>query len=86
MHLVRVFQIDSPGQQLIYNEPFLYDTAIPENLMATLPSFVEVAKGSHRHQAPWFNAAEFSSKGGVTFNSFAKSKHFGKGKEYLTLT
>lgn len=68
------------GQQLIYNEPDIYDAEIPEALSILLPHLANAAKGEHVHSAPWFSSKLLSSVGGQVFTSFAKSGKFGKGK------
>lgn len=66
------------GEQLMYNEPFIYDNFIPTALESAMPNFARAAQGETKQSAPWFNAAIFMSQKSQSFTSFAKSKRFGK--------
>ena len=68
----------------MFNEPDIYDAAIPEPLSISLPHLTNAAKGEHIHSAPWFNVVLLSSAGGQPFTTFAKSGKFGKGIENRT--
>lgn len=70
--------LETIGQQLTYNEPNIYDAEVPDTMNLSYPWFAKAANGERVKSAPWFKSAQFSSYGGQSFISYAKSKHFGK--------
>lgn len=70
--------LEKIGQQLMYNEPDIYDAAIPDALRTSIPQLANAAKGARVRTAPWFNLESLSSVGGQYFSIFAKSGMFGK--------
>jgi deoxyribonuclease II len=67
---------DSIAEAQMVNYPFLYDSYISSNLAALLPSFDTWLDKGKSSEDSMTNV--FSSKGGVSYTQFAKSKAWGK--------
>lgn len=66
------------GVQLQYNEPDIYAENILANMRSALPQLSKAASNVTNTVAPWYHITTISSKQGVSFTSFAKSKGFQK--------
>lgn len=71
-------QIDIVGEQLIYNEPQIYDSSLPSNLETIYPNFEDLIQEKRIKKAPFSNDVELTTINGATFRSFAKSSKFSK--------
>ncbi|CAH0560064.1 unnamed protein product, partial [Brassicogethes aeneus] len=73
-----VSNLNEVGQQLKYNEPFIYSTNIPDILSKKFPDLVKAADNVTIKNAPWYRQTNLQTIAGQQFVSFAKSKNFGK--------
>lgn len=71
-------QIDIVGQQLIYNEPQIYESHLPMSLIETYPNIQRLIDGKHIDNGPYYNDVDLKTLNGETFKSFAKSSKFSK--------
>lgn len=62
----------------MYNEAHVYDFKITNTLAKQYPNIVRAGNREKIKTAPFWNELTFQSVGGVTFRSFAKSRHFEK--------
>lgn len=71
-------QIDIVGKQLIYNEPQIYASLLPSNLVTTYPNIQSLIQGKRINTGPYWSDAELKTLNGESFKSFAKSSKFSK--------
>lgn len=71
-------RIDIVGKQLIYNEPQIYDSLLPSNLVKTYPNIQSLIQGKRIETSPYQNDIELTTLNGESFKSFAKSSKFSK--------
>lgn len=71
-------QIDVVGQQLIYNEPQIYESQLPESLIPAYPNIQRLIEGKRINNGPYWNDVDLTTFNGDTFKSFAKSSKFYK--------
>ncbi|XP_022085270.1 uncharacterized protein LOC110976371 [Acanthaster planci] len=74
----RYNQFEKVGQQLKYNNPWVYDANLPSGLVNHTPSIRDVVNKQHITSPPWNRALDLTSKAGRKFVSFAKAGKFGK--------
>ncbi|RZB39136.1 plancitoxin-1 [Asbolus verrucosus] len=70
--------LNKVGIQLQYNEPQIYASHVPDILKSKISQIEAAVSGVTVTQPPWFNQIPITSKSGIRFISFAKSKKFGK--------
>jgi deoxyribonuclease II len=73
-------ELDNIGQQLLYNNPQVYDSFIPDYLkdLKVLENLVRVIKEDYSSVvAPWYNLNAFRTANGEELLSFAKFTYFG---------
>lgn len=71
-------QIDIVGNQLIYNEPQIYESKLPQSFAMNYPNIQRLIEGKRIKDGPFWNDADLTTLGGSTFKSFAKSSKFSK--------
>uniref|UniRef100_A0A182SJX6 Uncharacterized protein n=1 Tax=Anopheles maculatus TaxID=74869 RepID=A0A182SJX6_9DIPT len=72
-------QMETVGQQLLYNEVTVYSSSIPPALAARFPTLNRAAEMAPTNSSPPFYSQQtIRSRAGVQFVTFAKSRHFGK--------
>lgn len=71
-------QINIVGKQLLYNEPDLYETNLPNALADVYSNFAQLIKGETISEAPFWNQETLTTRGSVTFDAFAKTGKFEK--------
>ncbi|XP_055914847.1 deoxyribonuclease-2-beta [Eupeodes corollae] len=68
-------QMDTVIMQLIFNEPNIYFSRIPDKLSRSYPDLGKVIAKKWRSVAPFQNLAQLRSLNGTIFQSFAKGRH-----------
>ncbi|KAF6205451.1 hypothetical protein GE061_019623 [Apolygus lucorum] len=71
-------ELDKVGNAFKYNIPDFVKTQYSDELGAKFPTLKEAAEGGKAKKAPWYNSFAITSKGGVSFQAFAKGRSFGK--------
>ncbi|XP_031621229.1 deoxyribonuclease-2-alpha-like [Contarinia nasturtii] len=71
-------QIDIVGKQLIFNEPQIYESKLPQSLLNAYPNIQRLIDGKRISNGPYWNDADLTTLGGSRFKSFAKSSKFYK--------
>lgn len=71
-------QIDIVGKQLIYNEPQIYESKLPQSLISLYPNIGQLIEGKRIDVGPFWNDADLTTIGGEPFKAFAKSSKFAK--------
>lgn len=71
-------QIDVVGNQLIYNEPQIYESKLPPSLASIYPNIQRLIEGKRINNGPYWNDVDLKTLGGSIFKSFAKSSKFSK--------
>lgn len=71
-------QIDIVGEQLIFNEPQIYLSQLPESLSAAYPNIQRLIEGKRINNGPYWNDVDLTTFNGDVFKSFAKSSKFAK--------
>ena len=71
-------EINTAGRQFQTVGPKLYDFYMPDSLRDILPDLYDVTVNHKRTYNPTSRIATLTSKGGIEFTSFAKSKNFDK--------
>lgn len=66
------------GEQLLHNEPFIYDQNLPKSMQSEYPIMDEVIQSLKPKSI--YNIAQLTSAAGIRFLSFAKSRRFGDGE------
>lgn len=66
------------GVQLIFNEPQIYSSNIPTDLVSIYPKLNDVINHKKISNAPYFHKSKLNSLLGKGFLSFAKNKQFNK--------
>ncbi|CAL4222618.1 unnamed protein product, partial [Meganyctiphanes norvegica] len=74
-----VSEADNIGNQLLYNNPYIYESNMPSTMSGMFPVLKQVIDGKHPHKEPWFRITQLTSVGKKSFTSFAKYKKYGKG-------
>jgi len=69
-------QLGDVGKQLFFNEPYIYEKALPAAFAKDFPVLDQLIKGEAT-PSPFSNTATLVSSGGVSLISFAKSKKWG---------
>ncbi|XP_061390116.1 plancitoxin-1 [Musca vetustissima] len=69
-------EMEKVAEQLLFNEPNIYDHNIPNELHEKFPTFEKVLKKDWIKTAPFNNVLNLISLEGSTFKSFAKSSKF----------
>jgi deoxyribonuclease-2 len=75
---VGIDQLELIGQQLLFNDPQVYDSNIPDSLRQLKPveNLLRVLKGEHVDTEPYSNVNELTTLGGEKFISFAKAAEY----------
>lgn len=68
-------QMNSVVTQLLFNEPNIYFSRIPEKLSQTYPGLSDVIAKKWRSEKPFESLLELTSLNGSIFKSFAKGRH-----------
>lgn len=71
-------QIDIVGEQLIFNEPQIYESRLSQSLTKTYPNIKRLIEGKRINNGPYWNDADLKTLDGSNFKSFAKSSKFYK--------
>uniref|UniRef100_T1H5H8 Uncharacterized protein n=1 Tax=Megaselia scalaris TaxID=36166 RepID=T1H5H8_MEGSC len=71
-------EIETVGEQLIYNEVNIYGSKIPPKLKGKFPKLEDAIQKKWKKNGPFENLKEFKSLNGTKFLSFAKGRHFNK--------
>lgn len=71
-------QIDIVGKQLIYDEPQIYSSILPTNLVTSFPNIQSLIQGKRINDGPFWSDVELTTINGESFKSFAKSSKFSK--------
>lgn len=71
-------QIDVVGKQLIFNEPQIYESKLPQSLVGLFPNIQRLIEGKRINNGPYWNDADLTTLNGEVFKSFAKSSKFSK--------
>ncbi|XP_070581879.1 plancitoxin-1-like [Ptychodera flava] len=71
-------EFTSIARQLKYMWPSVYDSHIPSAFAKVLPELVEVVRGKHIMEPPWYRQENLKSLAGQRFISFAKTSQFDK--------
>lgn len=71
-------QINAVGNQLIYDEPQLYEIKFPDNLRSTYPNIERLTQGKRIKNPPFWNEIDLKTLDNAIFKSFAKSSKFEK--------
>lgn len=71
-------QIDVVGKQLIYNEPQIYESKLPQSLVETFPNIQSLINGKRINNGPYWNEVDLTTLNGDVFKAFAKSSKFSK--------
>ncbi|XP_076059922.1 deoxyribonuclease II [Oratosquilla oratoria] len=69
-------QADIIGRQLIYNNPYIYSSHMPDELKSNFVSLKMVMDGEKPKTSPFYRMAKITSSAGATVISFAKYKKF----------
>lgn len=69
-------QMDTVGQQLIFNEPNIYSNRVPKSLKGKFSNLERAIAKDWKKSAPYKSLTMLTSFGGRTFSSFAKGKNF----------
>lgn len=64
------------GLQLLYNEPAIYDSYLPDSLASDVPNIKKAIDGMHESGKPYSHVINITSLKNVVYTSFAKSKYF----------
>ncbi|PAV84301.1 hypothetical protein WR25_16876 [Diploscapter pachys] len=67
-------ELSKIGTQLFYNRPSIYSSFLPTTMSAANPDLVNALAAQYSKNAS--SIFSLTTKGGVTFTSFAKSKYF----------
>lgn len=70
--------IDIVGKQLLYNEPDVYASQVPDDFEKIYPNIVRLNNDETIVEAPYWNQETITTRDGATFQSFAKSSKFHK--------
>ncbi|XP_055299115.1 deoxyribonuclease-2-alpha [Sitodiplosis mosellana] len=71
-------QIDVVGKQLIYNEPQVYESKLPQSLVEAFPNIQRLIEGKRIINGPYWNEVDLTTLNGEVFKAFAKSSKFSK--------
>lgn len=71
-------EIETIGEQFIYNEVNIYGSRIPENLKGVFTNLEDAIGKKWKKKGPFQNLKEFKSLNGTSFHSFAKGRKFAK--------
>lgn len=71
-------QINVAANQLIYNQPQIFEHKLTDKLKAKYPSIGHLLTQQHVGNGPYWNEANITTINGDQFKSFAKSRQFGK--------
>lgn len=71
-------QMDLVGKQILYNEPYVYSSSVPDILSVKYPNLVKASEMVKIKEAPFWSVQNLTSVGGTRFRSFAKNRKFGK--------
>lgn len=71
-------QINMVGNQLVFNEPFLYETKFPETLKDLYPNFERLIQSKGIKKGPFSSKVDLKTLNNEIFTSFAKSGKFSK--------
>lgn len=71
-------QIDIVGKQLIYDEPQIYSSILPSNLVTSFTNIQSLIQGKRINTGPYWSDVELTTINGESFKSFAKSSKFSK--------
>jgi deoxyribonuclease-2 len=66
------------GTQLFMNEPYIYDSSLPDAFAQDYPILTELVNGKTPKSAPYSSQKTLTTAGGVQLQSFAKSKQWGQ--------
>lgn len=70
--------INVVGQQLLYNEPDVYVSQVPDDLEHLYPNLVRLINDHTVREPPFWNQVTLTTRAGAAFQSFAKSGKFQK--------
>jgi len=62
------------GTQLFFNDPYIYDWALPPTMARDIEILTKLVKGQTQKEAPFFRKTNLISSAGVSLTSFAKFK------------
>ena len=69
------------GRQLMYNQPWIYDSSMPHSYASKLPALAQAFYGGHVTSAPFNHSVVLLSVAGQRFTILSKASKFNAGNQ-----